>query len=730
MLKFVWRVYQKELTETLRDKRTLIVMILLPLSLYPLIGIGFSQYASVRKMAHRQELSRVAICGARWSALALKLHHPKMLLYRTECKTARTMLRDGKRDLVVEVPAGAARRSRERRSVRLVLRYDETRARSRQALGRARRVIAALDRELLHARLAAENLSPQFARPTVVKEASVATRRQVGSFILAQALPLLVVLMVLLGAFYPAIDLTAGEKERGTLEALLVTPIPRFALIGGKFLAVTTIAVITGVLNLGSIGLTLALGFGAALEGAGVAVEIPWTSLLMTLFALLPAAAFFSALMVAVAALARSFKEAQNLLTPVYLVCMVPAMVAQFPEVGLDLGTAMIPALNVSLVTRDLIAGKADVLLVTLALLATSIHAVFALLAAARIFNSERLLFASDRPLFAGSLWGTLIGGRKETVDRGKEPMTQPDEQPSASGQQTNTPSIVEIRENVAEIRENVAEIRENVAEIRENVAEIRENVAPPIPSLGSAGVLLMLVLALTILVGSPLQAKDLVSGLLVTEWLLVALPVVLAIRLSASSARATLSLYPARPLNVIGALLAGLSGWYVVSLLVEHVQQQFLPMPKEFIEAMKQLLSGQQRALWVDVLVIAVSPAICEELLFRGYLLRASRSLGAITAITANAVLFGIFHLSIYRFFPTALLGAALATITFRTRSLWPAMLFHALNNSMAMVMVRYGPEDTLSFGSSAANVAGAAGMVALFTLGVFLATRVPTIR
>lgn len=203
---------------------------------------------------------------------------------------------------------------------------------------------------------------------------------------------------------------------------------------------------------------------------------------------------------------------------------------------------------------------------------------------------------------------------------------------------------------------------------------------------------LLLVVMALMLLLGQAVQVWDLVVGLLVTEWVLIAAPVLLFVRLRRLDPRRVLALRPAGGAPVWGGtLLAGVSGWLVVGALVEYVQQRVFPMPPEMMKEMQEVLFGAGRPLAVDLAVLALSPAVCEELLFRGVVLRAAQDrLEPWGVAVVVGVLFGLFHLSPYRFVPTVLLGVVLTVIVLRTGSLFPAILFHFLNNAMAVVAGR----------------------------------------
>jgi sodium transport system permease protein len=603
--KVVGLVYAKEIRETLRDRRTLVVMVLLPLALYPLLGVGLTQWVLSREQTRGAEPSRVGLAGVPWEELEVRLRRGPGLELVPGGSPAD--VRRGALDAVVRV-AGPEQ---------LQLYVDGARDRSLLAEERLHKVLMEFSDELRRETLRSFGLPASLLQPLRTERHNLATQREVTTQVLAGVLPLIVVLMVLLGAFYPAIDLTAGEKERGTLETLFVTPASRLDLMTGKFLAVATIAAATGMLNLFSIGLTAALGFGAALRAAGLGA-VPWSAAALTLVALVPCALFFAALMLAVASLARSFKEAQNLLTPIYIGCVLPAMASQMPGLELTPLTALVPVANIALLTRDIIGGRVALPALATALVATFLYAGLALRIAARIYSSERMLFAPDQV------------------------------RPKRSGQR-------------------------------------------PAPEPAEAVLTLLAVMALILLVGQPLQARSLIGGILTTEWLLIAAPVLVVLRFGRIDMAATLRLRNPGALRLLGAALAGLSAWYLVGVLIERLQERVLPIPPEMLRELQRMLFGTSRPLIVDLVALALSPAICEELLFRGLLLRVSwPALRAPAAVLLNGVLFGVFHLSVYRFASTFVLGTVLALIVVRSGSIYASMLFHFLNNGAALVVGR----------------------------------------
>ena len=230
-------------------------------------------------------------------------------------------------------------------------------------------------KSIVDSRLKRDQKTQSYAEPIQVKAQDVATEREAGSVLWSRLFPFLLVMMSLTGAFYPAIDLCAGEKERGTMETLLISPASRSEIVLGKFLTVMLASVTTAVLNLLSMGLTGiqlahqvgAMSAEAARRSAAAASSVIAPPTLQAAFwmilLLIPLAALFSAVCVSLAVLARSMKEGQYYMTPLYLVCMPLVFVTLMPGVELDLFYSLVPITGVALLLRALILGNYDVAL-------------------------------------------------------------------------------------------------------------------------------------------------------------------------------------------------------------------------------------------------------------------------------------------------------------------------------------------------------------------------------
>jgi sodium transport system permease protein len=584
--------FGKELREALRDRRTLAIMILLPLVVYPLLSMLAAQVASGREKQREARPSTIALVGAGPAREALASQvakNPTIFVLLPQGTPAD--VEQGRLDVLVELDP--------RDDGKLTVIYDASRDESRTADERLDGILA---------KSLPDGCAPRFA----AHRESVAPQARLGGYLLSKALPLFVVLMVLLGAFYPAIDVTAGERERGTLETVLCSPIRRLDLMLGKVLAVATLAALTGVLNLASMAITLMQILRLAAQD--VAVDVPWGHALLSSLVIFPAALLFASAFVALGATARTFKEAQTLLLPVYFLTVAPAMAGAIGEYRLAGIAAWIPGMNVTLLARDLLVGRATWTGGLSAMASTLLLSAAALVAAARIYDSERLVAPAPRRL-----------------------------RPAGGVARATTP--------------------------------------------GDALVLFALAFLLLYFVFLPIEQQHLAAGLLVAEWIgLLGLVLVFA-RLSGQAFKSVVVLSRPRPRALLGAALAGCSAWAAVAIFSEWV----LPVPKQVLDELRKSLVplDGSRGFIATLLLVAVSPAICEESLFRGPILRGLRTrFGAVTTVVLTAALFGLFHLDIYRLIPTTLLGVMLGFIALESGSIIPSMVAHFCNNAMLITL------------------------------------------
>jgi ABC-type Na+ efflux pump permease subunit len=388
------RVAAKELRASLRDRNTVLYSVVLPLCLYPVLFWAMIQVALLVQGRREQTTAGLELWTAPGVVLPQDLEarlrgeaidgrdEPKLALTVSERKdpsadasaAARAHLEHGQRaqedhgQAVLWIPGtpGSA-----------ALYFDSTRALSRLAQERAQaRLERFVERERERA-LAARRLSLEALHPFERVQVDVAPPRDKLAYVLSFILPMLLVTMCVLGAFFPAVDLTAGEKERQTEETTLLLPVPRYAVQQGKILAVCATAVLATGCNLLALGLSAShlLAMLGSEFGGGLG-SVP----LLALLAVAPLAVLFSffvaAVLTGVASFARTFKEGQALLGPAQLVFILPAMIGVIPGVQYGVALACVPVVNVVLAFRGLLQGRVQPALYALTVLSLLFLAV------------------------------------------------------------------------------------------------------------------------------------------------------------------------------------------------------------------------------------------------------------------------------------------------------------------------------------------------------------------
>lgn len=349
-------IFRKEMLEVGRDRKTLIFMILLPVVLIPLL---LQVTGSIMGDAQRKANEKVLVYAASGAEGLPELPGPGFQELRVEGTEAVAAVADGRLDFALEVkPEVDGRRE-------VVLHYDNASLTSK-VRERVEDALGVVSDRLRNERLAALGVvgaEPQAAllKPVAVLPSGVASMREVIGERVGSTLPFILIVFCFLGAMYPAIDLAAGEKERGTLQTLLLVPVARWRLVVGKLLVVFVTGVVAAVLSLVGLGVWLGLQSGqmsGALGEVLSAIGVIDLSLIGAM--LVPTSLIFASLLLGISIYAKSFKEAQSYIAPLNMLVLMPAFMATLPGVELDFATALIPVTNVALAIKDLIKGTIE----------------------------------------------------------------------------------------------------------------------------------------------------------------------------------------------------------------------------------------------------------------------------------------------------------------------------------------------------------------------------------
>lgn len=397
----VTTIFAKELKDTLRDRRTLIFMLLVPILAIPLLmsllpSLMFNQISRLQ-----EETSDVVVQGHEYlpEALAARLEESDGLVLKEphefEQGDLKADVREGRLHALVVVPEGFNQDIAGEVAAEVEIFYDEAEIRSEFAKNKIEGAFSEYREEVVRERLEKRELSEKLVRPFDVSARNISPPKKMLGQRIGFMLPYIIIIVCYLGAMYPAIDLAAGEKERGTLETLLVSPATRGEFVIGKYLVILVTGVVAAFLSLGS--LVASINYMASdmlkLLTSMMAIEFDLQTILLLLLVVLPLAGVFAAVLLSLSIYARTFKEAQSYVSFLQFVIILPVFVALLPGIRMSYQMALIPVVNASLIMKDVISGSIQWHFVITALLANTLLAVIALVFCKKWFERESVLF-------------------------------------------------------------------------------------------------------------------------------------------------------------------------------------------------------------------------------------------------------------------------------------------------------------------------------------------------
>ena len=673
-------IFNRELRDQLRDRRTLFTVVIMPIVLYPLMGMAMLQVAQFM----REYPAKIWVIGndnlpqspslvvdgqisdefvneneAKLLELSLALPEDDNLnklvsqFRESLSSSAAAGLVDQliqaemkKRGLDVAVVApskffapdelstegDAAVVARANSPPKIYIFQNSASDQSRIGARRIKTVISRWQKSVVQKRLADNGISPEMVSSIQVVDADVADKHSKQTAIWSKLFPFIIMVWSLTGAFYPAIDLCAGEKERGTFETLLSSPAARSEIAIGKLLTVMSFSITTALLNLLSMaftGLFVATQMGGMPGGMGLGLP-PLASVGWLLLALIPISALFSAIALAAAAFARSSKEGQYYLVPLMMISMPLMVIPMMPSIKLDFGTSLIPVTGLMLFLRGLIEGQyaecfrfgGPVCIVSFAC------CWFAVRWVVHQFNSESVLFRPSERFGVGTWCRYVLRERDD------------------------------------------------------------------LPSFGNAILCAVIILVAKFFVGFAVSApQDFFDFTRTTVTILaatIAVPGIIMALLLTRSPGKSLKLNMCSPAAACAAVLMAimlnpLFTWFTGLVMVVYPPSGDM---FQLQDAVANIL-GTAPNIFAILAVFALAPAICEELAFRGFILSGIQSLrNKWQAILLTSVLFGIAHGVLQQSVITSVVGVVMAIIAVQTKSIFPCMLFHFTHNSMTVLL------------------------------------------
>lgn len=441
-------VYLREVRAALRERGIVVNSILIPLLMYPVLLWLMFLALTFAKGQEERFVSRIAWVGeTRPESLHLnpegdgKSADGKL----ADGKSADGKSADGKSAATVEWVASpgeaeaveSAGREAIRRgdldllvlaapdptiagNLQLRLFYDTSKERSAKAYERLVGAVEGYRGRELEAEAGRRALPPDRWQQVHLQRENVSSEKEMGAFILGMIAPMVMVIMMAVGIFYPAVDAMAGERERSTWETTFTTAASRASILFGKYLYVSTFGLLAGMLNLLAMAISMPMVLAPLLQGDDkkLSFAVPWSSLPLMLVAAALLALALAAAMMVLAAFARTFKEGQSMVGPVYLGSILPTVLVSSPDLQLTAGWALVPIANLVLLFRDAITGVYNWPLIALTLLVQGLLVVLCLFLARQVLRFEEVMVGNYGGNFQKFLKDKLVRSRRT----GQEP--------------------------------------------------------------------------------------------------------------------------------------------------------------------------------------------------------------------------------------------------------------------------------------------------------------------
>jgi sodium transport system permease protein len=656
----VTTLFRNELRMVLRDRRTIVTSILLPLVVMPIMLFGSSWVSKKREKTLQETVYRYAVSGSQADsvrAIVAKTHEritadagtnaTYFKFEETTVTNARVALNKGDIHFFLEGLTAEEARPKEDKDktgeptsasatntvskpaaadaddesswaeaavagapmIRIVFRADRDdsssgRNRMSDALRETRRVERA-------ALLKAHDFPLPPAQVATVTESNLASKGQVAGLMLGKVISLFLLIFIFTGGAVVATDLIAGEKERGTLETLLTTGAGRAEIVAAKLLVILAVALIITLIQAANV--LVYVGFKLIPVSVDFAAAVSPSVALLLLVLFLPMAALAASVLLLVSGYAKSYKEAQLYFLPVFLMGLLPAVVPFLPGLPLRSAIVLVPVANVTLAVKEVLIGSFDWPMIALSWLVTAAAAAWTTRFTARFLSAEKLITAAetDAVEFAG---GAELFARR-------------------------------VLRWFAVLWAVVLIVSNYISDL-----DIRVQLAVNLVGLFFVASLLMM-------------------------WRYRLEP------------RATLALRTPRPVVWLAVLFA-IPGGLLTGLGLFRLANLFIPVPPEMLEGFGQNVIPQEIPFAQILFFLAVMPGFFEEITFRGVLLHGlHKRLHPAALVLVVGLVFGLFHVALFRLVPAAFLGVLFATATLLTGSIFPAMLWHAGHNAMSVL-------------------------------------------
>ncbi|MBT3590121.1 MAG: ABC transporter permease [Candidatus Marinimicrobia bacterium] len=362
----IWIIFKKELKDILRDRRTIMMMIIFPLLIAPAIITGVSKVQMMQMKKAQEKKLKLHFIGKEYAPNLFQefvSSERVVMIPRIQKDSIQHYIQEEFIDAVIEVSShySLALGQNRKASIKLYYKGSDSMGITRK---RVEQIVERRERIIISERMEKLNLDLDIVDAFEVERIDVSSSQEKIGKAAGGFLPYIFIIFGFMGAMYPGLDLGAGEKERGTLETILSSPASRFDIVMGKFLVVLTAAITTSFIAIGGLYLAVQQFPDIPVEILQVIQDVLSLKVFLMIVGLVvPVSAFFSAIILSLSIYAKSFKEAQSIVAPLNIIIIFPAIIGTIPGIELNHITALIPVLNVSLAAKDVVAGIVDPIL-------------------------------------------------------------------------------------------------------------------------------------------------------------------------------------------------------------------------------------------------------------------------------------------------------------------------------------------------------------------------------
>jgi len=358
-------IFKKELIDVLRDRRTLMFMVVIPILITPLLIIGSIKFQEYQNKKSEEKILKIAYINESEDSLTKQLLSDQKgvkIIEGVPIDSIESYIKSDSLQGGLYLGKGFLKKIKTNSSGDVKIYYKSSDLMSKSK----KRMLAALDiykEKIIAERLKQLNVDGQILEPITITDIDMATAKETLGKAIGGFIPYVLVMFIFLGAMYPAIDLGAGEKERGSLETLLSSPATKFEITMGKLLVVSLTGIVSGLVSVLGISSSLFFIDKIPMQIQETILELINPFMIFSIIILMiPIAIFFASMLLSISFYARSFKEAQSLMGPLNMVIIVPLFLSLGPGMEMDHATALMPLINVGLLTKEILAGSVELI--------------------------------------------------------------------------------------------------------------------------------------------------------------------------------------------------------------------------------------------------------------------------------------------------------------------------------------------------------------------------------